>query len=568
MSDPTKYTPSYDFSNFQAQAPASPLPGPQVDIQFQAVKTAVDSTVDAIKSVRRSDGALKNGIVTADSLASSLVIGFTLRGAWAADLDYMAGDGVVYDEIFYKARVAHTSANDTRPDLDDDTWEFLTSMAAISVTDGSITPAKLSADAPGFRTKIGAASVAQADFAANTHAATVKSTFADGDEIGFWDSVSEGLRKVTWVDFKTMLTAMFVRYDAAQSLAATQQAQFRTNVNAASAMDTRPNLIVNGSMLVSQENANTLGTTSGYFAADQFALYFTAATAAISVQRVQSSKSLAGAANKLEFRCTTAKASLEASDIVMIRQPIEGSRPDFVAAGWGAAGAKQFVYRHEMSLPGGLYHLHVQNSAGNRHIAVPFTVGSGDANVAKVHEIIIPGDTSGTWLTADGTIGAVFDVVLAAGALLTNAAGTTWGATAYYAASTQFNILNSASNVARLADVGLKLDPEAAGVYGAYRVGEVDAVYRAERYYTKNLRNSLRGWAGEAGSVLATGVVLPVEMCKAPAVVAISVTAVGNVAEEAYEVITTTGYRFRLTSNASGDTFTLERLMQHNARLS
>lgn len=282
--------------------------------------------------------------------------------------------------------------------------------------------------------------------------------------------------------WQTVAAATAVSY-APQSLNEAQKLIARTNINAASRMDSQRNLIVNGSMVDSQENGNTLGTTNGYFAADQFGLYFSAASAAMSIQRVQSSRSLAGAANKLEFKTTTAKGALAATDFVMISQPIEGSRPDFVAAGWGAAGAKPFIYRHEMSLPAGLYHLHVQNSAGNRHIAIPFTVAGGDANAAKVHEIVVPGDTTGTWLTADGTIGATFDVVLAAGTSRTGGSASTWGASTFYAASTQKNILDSTANVARLADVGLRLDPDATGVYGAYQVGEVDADYRSERYW-------------------------------------------------------------------------------------
>lgn len=334
-------------------------------------------------------------------------------------------------------------------------------------------------------------------------------------------------------------------------------------------MDWRPSLIVNGSMIDSQERGNTLGTANGYFAADQFALYFTAATAAVSIQRIQSSRSLAGAANKLEFKTTTAKASLGASDFVMISQPIEGSRPDFVAAGWGAAGAKQFVYRHEMSLPAGLYHLHVQNSAGNRHIAVPFTVAGGDANVAKVHEIVVPGDTAGTWLTADGVIGAVFDVVLAAGATLTNAAGASWGATAYYAAATQFNILSSTANVARLADVGLKLDPDATGVYGAYEVGEVDAVYRSERYALKRMAVSFTVIRTSSSGVQYIAIPFGLIMAKVPSSVLSNqvnvdgaANVVSSIACEAWGITTITMGGI-IPSNAR---YTFDAF--HNARLS
>lgn len=276
--------------------------------------------------------------------------------------------------------------------------------------------------------------------------------------------------------------AAIIAAPAAAATATTKAAEAAASaasVNAAQiSMSRRKNLIVNGSLIDSQENGNTLGATNGYFPADQFGLYFSSATAAMSIQRVQSSKSLAGAANKLEFKTTTAKASLAATDFVLISQPIEGSRPDFVAAGWGAAGAKPFVFRVDQQLPAGLYHIHAQNSAGNRHVAVPFTA----TGTESVIEVAIPGDTSGTWLTGDGQIGVVIDIVLAAGSSRTGGAASTWGAATYYAASAQANILSSTANVARLADVGLRLDPDATGVYGQYEVGETDAVFRSERY--------------------------------------------------------------------------------------
>ena len=247
----------------------------------------------------------------------------------------------------------------------------------------------------------------------------------------------------------------------------------------ASLVETLPSYIVDGSMTMSQENGNTLGTTNGYFPADQWAMYFTAATAAMSIQRIQA-RTLANAVNQLEYKCTTAKASLGASDNVLISQPIEGAW--FQEAGFGTASAQRLVMRFQVSLPAGLYHWHFANSAGNRHCSVPFTIAGGEANTAVVKEIVVPPDTSGTWLTAEGVIGIVADLVLAAGATVTGGTASTWGGTTYYAASTQFNILSSTSNVARLADVGLKLDPDATGVYGQYEVGEEHPKFRSERY--------------------------------------------------------------------------------------
>lgn len=241
------------------------------------------------------------------------------------------------------------------------------------------------------------------------------------------------------------------------------------------------NLWVNPDFSLSQENGNTLGTSSGFFPADQIALYFLASTAAMSVQRVQV-RSLANSLNQIEFKTTTAKISLGANDFVTLTQPIEGS--SFAEAGFGTANAKPYAFRFQFTGPAGTYHWHFANSAANRHCSVPFVVAGGEANTAVVKEIVVPADTGGTWLTADGVIGLTAELVLAAGATLTGGTASTWGGTFYLAASANFNTLGSTANVVRLGDVGLKKDEAAAG-YGAWTAG-TDAVYRGERYYQKS----------------------------------------------------------------------------------
>jgi hypothetical protein len=72
MADPTPYTPNYSFSGFQAVRPTTPLPADEVDTEFARLKLASGQAVDAIKQVRRSDGQLKNKIVTLDSLSKTL----------------------------------------------------------------------------------------------------------------------------------------------------------------------------------------------------------------------------------------------------------------------------------------------------------------------------------------------------------------------------------------------------------------------------------------------------------------------------------------------------------------
>lgn len=151
MADPTKYTPGYDFSDYQAQAPASPLPGTRVDIELQNISQSVDTLVDAVKDVRRSDGKLANQSVGPDQLSSALSIGFTNRGTWAEGVSYSSGDGAFYGQALYSSRLAHTATMLTRPDLDPGVWNFLFSIADFVIPDNSIGGAKMMGGAIGAR---------------------------------------------------------------------------------------------------------------------------------------------------------------------------------------------------------------------------------------------------------------------------------------------------------------------------------------------------------------------------------------------------------------------------------
>lgn len=83
MADPTKYTRSYGFDDFQSANPSAPLPGAQVDNELENIELSLDEAIDAIKDVRRADGALKNGVVTIDSLDEQVAAGVG-EGALAA----------------------------------------------------------------------------------------------------------------------------------------------------------------------------------------------------------------------------------------------------------------------------------------------------------------------------------------------------------------------------------------------------------------------------------------------------------------------------------------------------
>lgn len=248
MADPTKFTPSYDFSDYQASSPSTPLPGAQVDIQFQAVKTAVDSTVDAIKDIRRSDGALNNGIVTLDSLAPDVLAGVPgiegpegpagpqgptgATGAAGATgpqgdtgpqgvqgiqgVQGLAGQSFTPDAI---GPVGDQSLYDDEPEG----FAFLDATNGLLYFKLSATTADWSVGAMFGRGPQGPQGVQgvqgiqgvqgetgdtgpqgpAVDVAATIHAAAAKTTPVDADELGIADSAASwALKKLTWADVK------------------------------------------------------------------------------------------------------------------------------------------------------------------------------------------------------------------------------------------------------------------------------------------------------------------------------------------------------------------------------
>lgn len=143
MSQPQPYNRQYSFANYQTQSPSSPLPGQKVDLELNSVKLTLDQTLTNLAKLQRDDGALRNGIVTQDSLSPSLSIGFTYRGVWAAGVNYLQSDGVSINSIFYRAKVSHLSTPETSPELDTEKWETIANITPIGISVDSVYTAAL-----------------------------------------------------------------------------------------------------------------------------------------------------------------------------------------------------------------------------------------------------------------------------------------------------------------------------------------------------------------------------------------------------------------------------------------
>jgi microcystin-dependent protein len=148
------YTRQYNFRNWQAAFPTDPLPGTYVDVEFDVVKTVLDSHASAIDDVRRDDGSLQNAIVTADSLDESALalIGagnWTPRGVWATATAYIVGDVVRHDAAgvttTYVCATIHTSGT-FATDYAAEYWVDLTSARAAGLISYDNATSGLAAD--------------------------------------------------------------------------------------------------------------------------------------------------------------------------------------------------------------------------------------------------------------------------------------------------------------------------------------------------------------------------------------------------------------------------------------
>lgn len=266
----------------------------------------------------------------------------------------------------------------------------------------------------------------------------------------------------------------------------------------------RPNLLVNGGMTISQRVGTTETTpTAGGLTLDRWRLSISAASK-IAYQQVTSVVP-AGASHSLKLSVVSgySAGSLEA---FVIQQNIEGI--NVAHLGWGASGAQpmaiSFMVRASAT---GTYNLSAANSAGTRSYVTEFDIDS--ANTWTKIELVIPGDTTGTWLTAEGVIGISVRIDLGSHSGFEGAANT-WAGANYTRTSGAISWVATTSRTLYFTD----FKAEVASPTAFERESATIAFARCLRYY----QAAIASWDGQT----ATGVAfshtypLPVRMAKTP----------------------------------------------------
>ncbi|NVO13908.1 MAG: hypothetical protein HXX10_07715 [Rhodoplanes sp.] len=289
----------------------------------------------------------------------------------------------------------------------------------------------------------------------------------------------------------------------------------------------RRNRIVNGGMMVSQENGSAVGTASGFYPADQWP-YVGIHDGAVQVAQV-ASVTPEGSPNRIRVTVTTADTSIAAGQYAILLQKLEGFNvADFI---WGTASAKATILRVGVKAPAGTYGVSIRNNATDRSVVANMVISGGEANTDVVKTLVFTGDTAGTW-TKDNTAGMIMTIALAAGSTFQGSLGVQAGS--IIATSSQFNFLGTVGNVFELFDVGFYLDPDATGAAPPWELPDyADELRRClwfwEKTYPRASPPGTATSAGMMGAVAASaGAILGTFVFKSPKRAAPTVTLYGE----------------------------------------
>lgn len=141
------YNRVYNFTGFQAAAPATPLPANEVDAELSAIKITLDAILANINLIQRSDGQLANASVGSAQLSPTLSLGVSPASQWSnAGVGYNVGQSVFYGFQLYACIKANVSGALT-PNSDPTDWALLADFTANQLAPGSVTTAALAAQA-------------------------------------------------------------------------------------------------------------------------------------------------------------------------------------------------------------------------------------------------------------------------------------------------------------------------------------------------------------------------------------------------------------------------------------
>ena len=210
------------------------------------------------------------------------------------------------------------------------------------------------------------------------------------------------------------------------------------------------NRLINSDMRIDQRNAGasvTFNGTEGY-TLDRW-LVAAYGGGIPSVQ--QSTTAPAGFVNSLGITVSTVDSSIAAGDLYVLTQKIEGNNTADLA--WGTASAQSITISFKVRCSvTGTFSGAVANATPNR--AYPFTFTINAANTFEDKVITIPGDTTGTWGTGNGT-GLELRFDLGSGTNFKGTAGA-WGSGNIFGSTGSTNLIATSGATFYLTGVQLE----------------------------------------------------------------------------------------------------------------
>jgi hypothetical protein len=240
------------------------------------------------------------------------------------------------------------------------------------------------------------------------------------------------------------------------------------------------NRIINGGMVIDQRNAgasvSTPSLTYSVYTLDRWAYEFSQAAKATIQQNAGSVTPPTGFSNYLGITSTSAY-SVTSGDYFGVAQRVEGF--NISDLGWGTANAQtitlSFWVRSSLT---GTFGGSLRNSGNGR--SYPFTYTISSANTWTQISITIAGDTSGTWLTNNGT-GITLNFGLGVGTTASGTAGA-WASANYNSATGATSVVGT--NAATWYITGVQLEKGSTATSFDYRpIGTEIAL--CQRYYCK-----------------------------------------------------------------------------------
>lgn len=223
MSQPPTYSRAYNFSDYQATNPSTPVPGNKLDDEFSRIKAVLDAIRANLALIQRDDTAVANESIGYDQLKAELDgFGFNPPSEWATATNYVVRDTVFHDSSFYRCLVSHTSGT-FATDLAADKWALIADFTSAT---SDAEAAKAAAEAAQAAAETAASNAATSETNAGNSATAAAGSASSASDSA--DAAAASAITAAMLIGGTVTEA--VRHDIAQGLDNTQKAQARSNI--------------------------------------------------------------------------------------------------------------------------------------------------------------------------------------------------------------------------------------------------------------------------------------------------------------------------------------------------